>query len=132
MSKASEEHRATSWTVPVPSTLERSLERLLDAKTASDIEFLVSFGNGFKVEIYANEHPPPPHFHVKYKNEENSFRISDARPLHADGLDRHFRNIKKWHALNKTRLVEVWNSTRPAECPVGKISVPIDTKPADA
>ena len=115
----------------MPSTLERSLEGLLDAETARDIEFFVSFGNRFKVEIYANEHPPP-HFHVKYKNEENSFRISDARPLHAGGLNRHFRNIKKWHALYRTRLVEVWNSTRPAECPVGKISVPVDTKPADA
>ena len=90
----------TVWTLPVPIELADSLERLLDDATSHDIEFLVGFGNGFKVEIFANEHPPP-HFHVTYKNDENTFRISDAAPMHAEGLNRHFRHIRKWQPTRR-------------------------------
>ena len=36
---------------------------------------------GLKMHIYAKEHPPP-HFHVKYNGEENSFRLDNAEPLY--------------------------------------------------
>jgi len=77
---------------------------------------------GLKMHIFANEHPPP-HFHVKYNGEENSFRIDDASPLYPDGgLKKWFKNIKKWHKQNKDELIETWNTMRPDECPVGPIS----------
>lgn len=77
---------------------------------------------GLKMHIYADEHPPP-HFHVKYNGEENSFRIDDATPLHPNGgLKKWFKNIKKWHKENKIELVSAWNSSRPADCPVGPIA----------
>lgn len=76
---------------------------------------------GLKMHIYADEHPPP-HFHVKYNGEENSFRIDDASPLYPDGgLKKWFKNIKKWHMHNKSELIYAWNSMRPEGCPVGPI-----------
>lgn len=75
---------------------------------------------GLKMQIYSNEHPPP-HFHVKYNGQENSFRIDDASPLYPNGdLKKWFKNIKKWH---KMELMSAWNDLRPEYCPVG----PIDT-----
>lgn len=76
---------------------------------------------GLKMHIYADEHPPP-HFHVKYNGEENSFRIDDASPLYPNGgLKKWFKNIKKWHMQNKIELIYAWNSMRPEGCPVGPI-----------
>ena len=77
---------------------------------------------GLKMYIYANEHPPP-HFHVKFNDEGNSFNIHDASPLHPNGdLRRWFKNIKKWHNDNKFKLIKDWNYNRPTDCPVGPIN----------
>lgn len=76
---------------------------------------------GLKVSILANEHPPP-HFHVEYNGEDNSFSIEDGCPLYpSNGLKQYFRNVRKWYLRNRTTLVDVWNRTRPANCPVGPI-----------
>lgn len=78
--------------------------------------------NGLTILIYANEHPPP-HFHVKYNGEENSFTITDAAPLYPNGqLSRYFKNIKKWHKNNKEELINEWNRFRPSGCPVGEVN----------
>jgi len=77
---------------------------------------------GLKMQIYSNEHPPP-HFHVKYNGEENSFKIDDATPLHPNGdLKKWFKNIKKWHKKHKIELVKAWNKSRPENCTVGSIN----------
>lgn len=79
-----------------------------------------TMGN-LKMYIYADEHPPP-HFHVIYNGQGNSFRIDDASPLYPDGnLKKWFKNIKKWHKNNKGELIIVWNKMRPSDCPVGTI-----------
>jgi len=76
-----------------------------------------------KVIIYSSEHPPP-HFHVKYDGEENSFSISACSPLYPNGgLKQYFRNIKKWHSNNRTNLISAWNRLRPSDCPVGPIEI---------
>jgi hypothetical protein len=77
---------------------------------------------GSKMQIYSNEQPPP-HFHVKYNGQENSFRIDDASPLYPNGdLKKWFKNIKKWHKKHKSELVNSWNELRPEGCPVGPVS----------
>lgn len=77
---------------------------------------------GLNMQIYSNEHPPP-HFHVKYNGQENSFRIDDASPLYPNGdLKKWFKNIRKWHYKHKSELVNAWNELRPEGCPVGPIS----------
>jgi hypothetical protein len=73
-----------------------------------------------KIYIYASEHPPP-HFHVKYNGEENSFSILDGSPLYPNnGLNSYFRNIKNWFKKNQKKLITEWNRLRPTDCPIGK------------
>ncbi len=76
---------------------------------------------GLKIHVYADEHPPP-HFHVKYAGEDNSFSLLDATPLYPNGpLKKWFKNIKKWHAEHQMELIDFWNKMRPQDCPVGII-----------
>lgn len=82
----------------------------------------VSAQGNLKMFVYADEHPPP-HFHVIYNDEENSFRLDDATPLFPNGgLRKWFKNIKKWHGKNKQELYAAWNENRPTDCPVGPMS----------
>ena len=111
------------WSVPVPEELSEELHSLLTTATADEIEFLVSFSDGYKVEIFADEHPPP-HFRVSYKGASNTYRIDNCEPMHGDALRRHYRRIRKWHAKNRARLIDVWNTTRPTDCPVGAFREP--------
>ncbi len=83
-------------------------------------EFLVSKERGMKIEIFANEHPPP-HFRVKIGGDVANFRIDNCEPLNGDNaVLRRQREIKKWHARNRDALIETWNETRPSDCPVGE------------
>lgn len=76
---------------------------------------------GFRFQVYADEHPPP-HFHVFFDGESNSYSILDAAPLYpSGGLKKYFKNIRKWHSANRSKLIETWNRTRPSDCPVGPI-----------
>jgi len=86
--------------------------RLLTEKTIARID-------GLKIEVFANEHPPP-HFRVNYQGESNNFKISDCEPLHGNSLKKYHRNIKQWHKKNKQHLIKAWNNFRPDDCPVGK------------
>ncbi|SEM33832.1 protein of unknown function [Roseovarius azorensis] len=83
-------------------------------------EFLVKRFNGIKIEIFANEHPPP-HFRVKTNAGTGNFSIDTCEPLHgADAVMRRHREVKKWHEANRKLLIETWNKTRPSQCTVGK------------
>ena len=84
-------------------------------------EQLVEYLNGLKIEIFANEHPPP-HFRVNYAGETANYTIDDCHQLNG-GLSKWYKNIKKWHKKNKQNLIQTWNSTRPSNCPVGKYKV---------
>lgn len=116
------------WTVAVPQALIDELEQcfwfgaiLNDAGWRNADEFLVARVKGMKIEIFANEHPPP-HFHVSYQNRSAAFRIDNCDPVDGHGLDRFMRNIRKWHAKNRDTLIRTWNETRPSDCPVGIIN----------
>jgi hypothetical protein len=83
------------------------------------IELLVArtISPSLKIEIFANEHPPP-HFRVKYAGETANYRIRDCEQLNG-GLRRHYRVIRDWHSKNKPALIDAWNNFRPSDCPVG-------------
>jgi predicted DNA-binding protein (UPF0278 family) len=81
-------------------------------------EQLVEQVTGLKIEIFANEHPPP-HFRVKYAGETANFTIEDCRQING-GLYKWRRNIKEWHNKNRALLIEIWNNIRPSDCPVGE------------
>ncbi len=80
-------------------------------------EELVTHLNGLKIQIFSKEHPPP-HFRVIYNGETANYKISDCTKLNG-GLNKWYRNIKKWHEINKFKLVQVWDETRPSDCTVG-------------
>jgi hypothetical protein len=114
------------WIVEVPSELVAELAASFEAGPLPDDQGrvpikkrLVDRANGLRIEIFSNEHPPP-HFRVSYGGETNNFAILDCRPLNGRALSEYFRNVQKWHAANKQRLIRVWNETRPTGCPVGE------------
>lgn len=74
-----------------------------------------------KIEIYPNEHAPP-HFHVKSNDIDAVFAISDCQLLQGRISGKEERLINFWHSGAKTKLIEVWNRTRPTNCPVGRIA----------
>jgi hypothetical protein len=79
---------------------------------------LVERVRGLKIEIYPNEHPPP-HFHVKSKNINASFRIENCAQLKGQISPKDYEKVKYWHESSKKLLIEIWNSTRPTDCIVG-------------
>ena len=112
------------WVVVVPEEISRTLLRefrigpIINDKGARYLtEHLVARVDGLKIEIFSNEHPPP-HFRVLYGKDSANFSIQDCRKLNG-GLDKWERTIKQWHSKNKDKLIEVWNVSRPTDCPVG-------------
>lgn len=90
-------------------------ERLLTERTVGFIE-------GLKVEIFSKEHAPP-HFRVKYGSDQANFQIDNCAKLNG-GLERWLRTIQHWHSKHKAKLIEVWNQSRPSDCPVGEYREP--------
>jgi hypothetical protein len=112
------------WVIPVTPDIIKSLAKdfqcgpIIDDQgrrflTEDTVENLA----GLKIQIFSNEHPPP-HFRVSYAGETANFSIKDCTKLNG-GLLKWERNIREWHAANKDQLIEIWNKTRPSDCPVG-------------
>lgn len=98
---------------PVLEIKDGEAMRMLTEETVARIE-------GLKVEIFANEHPPP-HFRVKYQGSTANFTIEDCTRMNGSGQILRFeKNVKHWWSTNKTKLIETWNRLRPSDCPVGK------------
>lgn len=78
--------------------------------------------NGWKIEIYSDEHPPA-HFHVKGPDVSFSVGIRDGKIVDGNPSNKEIRTIMNWYSNpgNKKRLVDIWNETRPDGCPVGAI-----------
>lgn len=82
------------------------------------VEETVDRINGLRIQIFSDEHPPP-HFRVCYAGETANFTIKDCAKLNG-GLNKWERNIRVWHKTHKGDLIQVWNRTRPSDCPVGE------------
>lgn len=77
--------------------------------------------DGLKIELYANEHPPP-HFHVKGNDVNASFTIDSCSLVKGKVSSKNRKKIEYWHRYAKPRLIEFWNKTRPSDCNVGRIA----------
>jgi hypothetical protein len=67
-----------------------------------------------------------PHFHVVYNGEDASFSIIDCSRMRGTiGLERYYGVIRSWWECNNQMLIEEWNNSRPANCPVGPIRLPL-------
>ena len=84
------------------------------------IKKLVAEVRGLRIEIYPNEHPPP-HFHVRAPSIAATFDIRTCELLQGRILGREQRLVEWWHKRSRRQLIRIWNSTRPADCPVGPI-----------
>lgn len=103
--------------------LAEMLEPKPGRRKSDHMEFLVARFHGIKIEVFANEHPPP-HFRVKTNAGTGNFSIDTCEPLHgADAVMRRHREIKRWHEKNRQLLINRWNETRPSDCTVGKFRV---------
>ncbi|MBQ2644714.1 DUF4160 domain-containing protein [bacterium] len=73
-----------------------------------------------KIEIYANEHAPC-HFHVKNVDINACFRIDNCELIEGKTSKENIAKVKYWYNKfnGKQKLIEAWNETRPANCPVG-------------
>lgn len=84
------------------------------------VEVSIARINGVKVEIFANEHPPP-HFRVMYQGSTANFEIRDCALINGSReILRHQRKIRDWWKGHKQDLIDAWNNLRPSDCPVGK------------
>ena len=79
------------------------------------IKYLVARVKDLRIDIFANEHPPP-HFRVSANGETANYRIDDCSQLNG-GLRRHHASIRRWHAGNQQILIDAWNRMRPSDCP---------------
>lgn len=113
------------WKVDVPDDILQSLAKEFAAGAIRDDgtrlldEEVVATIDGLKVEIFANEHPPP-HFRVRYQGDSNDFNICTGEPLYEKGLKKWRRTVRDWHRLNRSKLISWWNERRPGNCPVGE------------
>lgn len=112
------------WTVSISADLTDELKRsLLIADQTSrttktnGLIFMVDRLGKLTIEVFSDEEPPP-HFRVRCSEGICRFRISDGKPIDANGLSRYFREIKKWHKKHKQELINSWNQRRPTDCPV--------------
>jgi len=76
-----------------------------------------------KIEIRHNEHAPP-HFHVIIDKNDYSINIRTGEFLYKGKIKKRDRlAIENWYSENKDLIIKTWNSTRPSDCPVGKIEL---------
>lgn len=118
------------YSIPVSNDLIDELERSISrgvmeihpngSFSITGQKVLVGRIDGLKVEIFANDHPPP-HFRVKLQGSTANFRISDGGCINGSGeVMRYQGNIARWHQTNKQKLIDTWNRMRPTDCSVGE------------
>jgi hypothetical protein len=77
--------------------------------------------NGYKIEIYSDEHSPP-HFHIVKNNKKlAAYTIDDCKKLSGDLPNKLERKVLFFHECAKDKLIEFWNNTRHGNCEVGEI-----------
>lgn len=81
---------------------------------------LVAQVNGLRIVIRPDEHPPP-HFHVTGGDVDAAFSIVTGDFLKGSIDNRKKRLVEYWYKPSRRKLIDVWNRTRPSDCPVGPI-----------
>lgn len=118
--------------ISLEGALEDELERMFKILGPTDyvIKHFVGLVDGkLRAEIRADEHPPP-HFHVRYDDEDASYCLMTGKRLpNVHGLERYDKTVYFWWKRNFEKLVIKWNSTRPGDCPVGEIILASQSSP---
>lgn len=101
---------------------ERHLESFLNKEIRSgrlEKKKVDCIGN-IQIEIRSDEHAPP-HFHVCVDGIDASFSIEDGSLLRGRLNSSQTKKVRLWYKQSRQKLIEVWNNTRPGNCPVGPI-----------
>jgi len=85
------------------------------------IRQLVSYVSGLRIEIFPNEHPPP-HFHVTAADIDATFSVQECSLLNGTIGGRQKDLVQWWYKHARPKLIQIWNDTRPTDCPVGPIA----------
>ena len=122
----------TQVTLEVEGELRDTLEKIFPTRVTfgggdpNHFEFIYPKVTKAKLEIFADEHPPP-HFRVTYDNSSANYSLLDGLRLSKNAeLRINDREIHKWWKIHRLELAELWNSTRPYNCPVGPVRIPND------
>ena len=79
----------------------------------------VDYLKGEKIKVFSNEHLPP-HFRVKFQGSTANYSIKDDVCISGGGeVTRYDKNTYRWWKKNKQKLIDIWNTRRPSDCPVG-------------
>jgi hypothetical protein len=65
-------------------------------------------GAGFRVSIYADDHPPP-HVHVYVGDRAAKLEVATGRVLAGSVPARHLRSARQWIAANRAVLLRRWD-----------------------
>lgn len=74
---------------------------------------------GLRIYINSDEHAPA-HFHVSCQEFKASFTIENCTKLNGTINNTELKKLKRWYSNNIQLLIDVWNMTRPSDCPVGE------------
>ena len=85
-----------------------------------NIKQLVARVNGLKIEVYSREHPPP-HFHITGGGIDATFTIDECKHLEGKIGGRERALVEWWYKRSRPMLIDIWNKTRPSDCPVGPV-----------
>lgn len=76
--------------------------------------------NGIKISINSKEHSPP-HFHVRGPGIDASYNIISGEQIAGTVESKYTRKIEFFYTTSRSKLISIWNQTRPSDCPVGPI-----------
>jgi len=82
---------------------------------------LVGRVHGLRIEVFAREHPPP-HFHISGGDIDAVFSLLDCTLIEGKVGGRERALVEWWYQRSRPLLINTWNETRPANCPVGPVN----------
>jgi hypothetical protein len=82
------------------------------------IKQLVAQVEGLQIHVYSREHAPP-HFHVIAADIDATLSLHDGSYLKGTIDGRRSRLVGWWYKRCRSTVIDAWNATRPADCPVG-------------
>lgn len=79
--------------------------------------------HGIVIRMYWREHPPP-HFHVKYADDEAQIDIATLAIIEGSLPRRVLKSVRIWGQQHQGELLEAWEHTQ-----IGKMPEQIDGLP---
>lgn len=76
---------------------------------------LASF-NGIKIQLYADEHPPP-HFHARYAEFIAQIALDDLQVIEGSLPVPQLRQVREWASTRTSQLLVAWTTLETGQLP---------------